>query len=236
MNRRELMLLLGGTMAAAGPLRAQQKALPVIGFLGNTTGPSNPGLAAFHQGLSETGYVEGQSVAIEYRWAEGHYGRLHALATELVERKVDVIVSTLGPTGALAAKDTTSTIPIVFLSGDDPVERGLVTSLARPGRNLTGVGLFAVELMPKQLELLSELVPSNRAIVVAALFSVGASAARCCCSPMPSVAAAARSPRWVAGRASPEQPSSAAPASRAGNGHARSLRAAARRGSPCPYR
>jgi putative tryptophan/tyrosine transport system substrate-binding protein len=167
LNRRDLLMLGGTAIAWPFAARAQQKAQPVIGFLGNTPpGPANPLIAAFYQGLSETGYVEGQSVAIEYRWAEGHYDRLPALATELVERKVDVIVSTLGPTGALAAKDATSTIPIVFLSGDDPVERGLVTSLARPGGNLTGVGLFAVELMPKQLELLSELVQPTRAIVV----------------------------------------------------------------------
>ena len=159
MRRRELMLLLGGAMTSARALRAQQKAMPVIGFLGSgSPGATAPGVAAFHQGLSETGYVEGQNVAIEFRWAEGHYDRLPALAADLVGREVDVIVAIPFP-AALAAKNATSTIPIVFASGVDPVEFGLVASLARPGGNLTGVSLLAVELMPKRLELLSEMVP-----------------------------------------------------------------------------
>ena len=159
MRRRELMLLLGGAMTAARALRAQQKAMPVIGFLGSASpGRNAPLLAAFRQGLGETGYTEGQNVAIEYRWAEGRYDRLPALVADLVGRKVDVIV-TQGSVAAVAAKNATSTIPIVFLSAGDPVEQGLVASLARPGGNLTGVSTMAPELSPKRLELLSELVP-----------------------------------------------------------------------------
>ena len=115
MRRRELLLMLGGAMTSARGLRAQQKAMPVIGFLGvGSPGPNAPFVAAFHQGLSETGYVEGQNVAIEYRWAEGRYDRLPALAADLVGRKVDVIVAFGGMPAALAAKSATSTIPIVF--------------------------------------------------------------------------------------------------------------------------
>jgi len=160
-KRRELLLLLGGgAMAVARPLWAQQKAMPVIGLLGIGSPAENAAnLVAVRQGLSETGYVEGNNVAIEYRWAEGHYERLPGLAADLVGRKVDVIMSTGGITGALAAKEATSVIPIVFFSGEDPVKRGLVASLARPGANLTGISFLAVELMPKRLELLLELVP-----------------------------------------------------------------------------
>jgi putative tryptophan/tyrosine transport system substrate-binding protein len=136
--------------------------MPVIGYLHF----GSPGLfayqvAAFHQGLSETGYVEGQNLAIEYRWAEGRYDRLPALATDLVGHKLDVIAA-LGPPSARAAKSATSTIPIVFVVGTDPVADGLVASLARPGGNLTGISILAVELIPKRLELLSELVPQAR--------------------------------------------------------------------------
>ena len=132
MNRRELLLLLGGAMSAARALRAQQKAMPVIGYLeSGAPGASAPLVAAFHQGLSETGYVEGQNLAIEYRWAEHPYDRLPALAADLVGRKVDLIVAAGGVLSALAAKGATSTIPIVFGVGD-AVERGLVASLARP--------------------------------------------------------------------------------------------------------
>jgi putative ABC transport system substrate-binding protein len=168
MNRRELLLLLGGALTSARPLRAQQKAMPVIGFLGSDSpGPNASYLAAFRQGLSETGYVERQNVAIEYRWAEGHYDRPPALAADLVGRGVDVIV-TSGSPPALAAKTATSTIPIVFGVGD-PVEIGLVASLARPGGNLTGVSLMSTELMPKRRELVSELVP--QAAVIALLIN-----------------------------------------------------------------
>ena len=166
MRRRELMLLLAGAMTAARALRAQQKAMPVIGYL-STGSPdaSAPLVAAFRQGLNETGYVEGQNVAIEYRWADGHYDRLPALAADLVGRKVDVIVAA-GPPSASAAKSATSTIPIVFITGDDPVERGLVASLARPGGNLTGISALTIELMAKRLELLSELVPQAGVIAL----------------------------------------------------------------------
>jgi putative tryptophan/tyrosine transport system substrate-binding protein len=140
MRRRELMLLLiGVAMTATRALRAQHKAMPVIGHLGLTTRGANPPfLAAFYQGLSETGYVEGQNVAIEYRWAEDHYDRLPALAADLVGRKVDLIVAGGGTPTILAAKSATSTIPIVFAGGGDPVATGLVASLARTGGNLTG--------------------------------------------------------------------------------------------------
>jgi putative ABC transport system substrate-binding protein len=140
--------------------------MPVIGYLGNSSpSPAAPGLAVFRQGLSETGYVEGQNVAIEYRWAEGRYDRLPAFAADLVDRKVEVIVAGGGVPSALAAKNATSTIPIVFIVCD-PVASGLVASLARPGGNLTGVGVMMTELMPKRLELLSELVPQAGVIAL----------------------------------------------------------------------
>jgi putative ABC transport system substrate-binding protein len=167
MRRRELMLLLAGTMTAARGLRAQQKAMPLIGYLNGTSpGPAAPFVAAFRQGLSETGYVEGQSVAIDYRWAEGDYDRPPAMAADLVGRKVDLIAASGGPASALAAKSATSIIPIVFVSGDDAVAAGLVASLARPGGNLTGVSFIDVELMPKRLDLLSELVPQAGVIAL----------------------------------------------------------------------
>jgi len=170
MRRRELIALAGGA-AVAWPLavRAQQKAMPVVGYLASATPEVNIQLLpAFLSGLSETGWVEGQNVAIEYRWAEDHYERLPALAAELVSRNVDVIVSTGGTPGALAAKNATSTTPIIFITGGDPVEQGLVASLARPGSNLTGVTLLLVELTPKRLELISELVPRARVIALLA--------------------------------------------------------------------
>ena len=166
MRRRELMLLLSGAMTAAHALRAQQKAMPVIGFLGATApGPTAPWGAAFRQGLSETGYVEGQNLAIEYRWAEGRYDRLPALAADLVRRKVDVI-ATGGTPAALAAKSATQTIPIVFSGVGDPVGSGLVASLARPGDNLTGISEMTIDLMSKRLELLSEMVPQATVIAL----------------------------------------------------------------------
>ena len=148
-------------------MRAQQKAIPVIGILGATS-PEIPlvaaNLAGFRQGLGETGYVEGQNVTIEYRWANGEYDRLPALAADLVARKVDAIAALSVPS-ALAAKSATSTIPIVFSVGD-AVESGLVASLARPGENLTGVSFLTVELLPKLVELLSELVPQARVMAL----------------------------------------------------------------------
>jgi putative ABC transport system substrate-binding protein len=165
MHRRRFIALLGAAITAARTLRAQQKAMPVIGYLSSeASGPSAPFVTAFLQGLSETGYVVGQNVAIEYRWAEGRCDRLPALVTDFVSHKVDVIAA-LGLPPALAAKSATSTIPVVFSVGD-PVERGLAASLARPGGNLTGVSLLNVELMPKRLELISELVPQAGVIAV----------------------------------------------------------------------
>jgi len=166
MNRREFIFILGG--AAAGwplALHAQQKAMPVIGFLraGSKLSFPNAFMAAFHKGLSDTGYVEGQNLAIEDRWAEGHYDRLPALAAALVGRKVDLI-STGATPATRAAKNATSTIPIVFMGVGDPVGFGLVTSLARPGGNLTGFSDLNTELNPKRLELLAELVPQARTI------------------------------------------------------------------------
>jgi putative ABC transport system substrate-binding protein len=161
------MLLLGGA-AIARPfaVRAQQKAVPVIGLLiGTSPGPFAPFLSAFRRGLSESGYVEGQNVAIEFRWAEGRYDRLPALAADLVARKVEVI-ATGGNPPTLAAKSATSTIPIVFLTGADPVGEGLIASLARPAGNLTGVSILTVELMPKRLELLTELNPQAKVIAL----------------------------------------------------------------------
>jgi len=166
MNRRELMLLLGGAITAPCTLRAQQKAMPVIGFLSNETSDTfAPAVAAFRNGLSDAGYVDGQNVTIEYRWAKGRYDRLPALAAELVGREVEVIA--VGSTTAIqAAKSATSMIPIVFVGGGDPVRNGLVASLARPGGNLTGVSIMASELMPKRLELLSDLVPQTRLVAL----------------------------------------------------------------------
>jgi putative tryptophan/tyrosine transport system substrate-binding protein len=166
MRRRELMLTLGTAMTTARALRAQQKAMPLIGFLNiGSPGPNAPFVAAFHRGLSDTGYVAGQNVAIEYRWAEGSYDRLPGLAADLVGHKVDVIL-TGGTPGIQAAKAATATIPIVFLGGGDPVTAGLIASLARPGGNLTGVSFMSTELMPKRLELLSELVPKAGVIAL----------------------------------------------------------------------
>jgi len=159
MRRRTLMTVLAGAAAYPRLAGTQQKVMPVIGYLGSTSpNLAAPFATAFRQGLDETGWVEGQNVAIEYRWAGGNYDLLPALAEDLVGRKVDVIAA---PTlaAALSAKNATSTIPIVFGVSADPVEQGLVASLARPGGNLTGVSFLTVELMPKRVELISELVP-----------------------------------------------------------------------------
>jgi putative ABC transport system substrate-binding protein len=167
MRRRDFIELVAGS-AIAWPLaaRAQQPAIPVVGFLGVSSAGTQPYLTAFRQGLGETGYVEGQNVVIEYRWAEDQYNRLPDLAADLIRDHVNVIATLFSTPAAQAAKATTTTIPIVFSVGDDPVTRGLVASLSRPGGNATGINFFSAEVTAKRLGLLRELLPKAARIGV----------------------------------------------------------------------
>jgi putative ABC transport system substrate-binding protein len=165
MRRREFISLLGGAAVWPFVARAQQPEIPVVGFLnGGSPDGYAPMVAAFHQGLKDTGYVEAQSVRIEHRWADGQYDRLPAMAVDLVHHQVAVIVT--NSPGMLAAKAATTTIPIVFTTSGDPVELGFVASLARPGRNITGVTQLNVEVAPKRLQLMHELVPTATIMAV----------------------------------------------------------------------
>src|SRR5690242_18497139 len=166
MRRREFIALLGGATAWSLAARAQQPAVPVIGFVSGGSPDTFAYLvSAFRQGLNDTGYVEGRNVAIEFRWAEGQYDRLPSFLVDLVQRQVSVLAATTTP-GALAAKAATNLIPIVFATDADPVQLGLVASLSRPGGNVTGVTQLNVEVGPKRVELVHELIPSARAIAL----------------------------------------------------------------------
>jgi putative ABC transport system substrate-binding protein len=167
MKRREFLFGLGTAAALPALARAQQLKMPLIGFLnGRSRAETVPVMGQFHKGLAEAGFVEGQNLRLEYRWAEGRYERLPMLAVELIERRPTLIVAAGGNVTALAVKAATSTIPVVFAAGGDPVKSGLVASLNRPGGNLTGVALFIAELAAKRLELLREVAPKSARIGV----------------------------------------------------------------------
>jgi len=166
MKRREFIIIGGATVTWPLAAHAQQTAVPVVGFLGVTSAGSQPYLAAFRQGLSETGYVEGQNVLIEYRWGEDQYNRFPDLASDLIRHQVNVIVTLFTTSGAVATKAATSTIPIVFSIGDDPVKHGLVSSLSRPGGNATRINFFSSEVTAKRMGLLRELLPKATRIGV----------------------------------------------------------------------
>lgn len=169
MRRRQFIILVGGAAAAAWPLaaRAQQSTTPVVGFLSSGADRAfAPMVAGFIRGLNEAGFTEGQNVAVEYRWAEGEYDRLPAMANELVRRPVNVLVASGGTVAARAAKAATSTIPIVFSTADDPVDNGLVASLNRPGGNITGVAFLSTELGGKRLGLAREMVPQVKSVAL----------------------------------------------------------------------
>ena len=167
MRRREFIIFLGSGAAWSNMARAQQPALPVIGFLHSTSAGPNVGtVSAFREGLRQAGYVDGQNVAIEFRWADGHYDRLPALAMDLVRERVAVIAALGGQASALAAKAATSTIPVVFDTGEDPVKLGLVVSFSKPGGNATGISMLTNEIEAKRLGLLHELIPTALTIAV----------------------------------------------------------------------